>query len=421
MSRARVLHLITHLGFGGGLDNTLLTVRGHTRDRYVVHLAAGPAPEGYANWEERARECSDALFILPSLRRPVNLLGDIRALNDLTTLIRNGQYQVVHTHYAKAGVLGRIAARRARVPVVVHTYHLFAWQVANAPSGSLRGNPLSSARKWVYILLERYAASLSDALITVSELNRREAIALRVAPPEKLTTIYSGIDLDRFSVRCRRTEICRSLGVDAGRPIVGSIGRLSIQKAPLDFVKAAKIVLQRKPDVQFLIVGDGPLVPQVEKAIDGEARIKMVGFQSNVPEVFSVLDTFVLSSLWEGLGRAVTEAMIASVPVAATAVDGVPELVVHGETGLLSPPQNPNRLADNIMWFLDNPEAARAMAARARARVVPAFSAQRMVERIELVYEDLLARKGIRADSVPQSLIERFGASQDGPDSAREK
>ena len=398
MTKVRVLHVITHLGFGGALDNTLLTVQGHARDRYVVHLAAGPAPgEGYADWEARARACSDAMFILPNLCRPVHLPRDIRALNELTKLIRDGHYQVVHTHCAKAGLLGRIAARRARVPVVVHTYHLFPWQTTKDPSGSPGRKLLSAAKRWLYILLERYAASLSDALITVSDLNRREAIALKVAPAGKLTTIYSGIDVDRFAVRSGRTEICRGVGLDPGRPIVGSIGRLSTQKAPLDFVSAAKIVLQRKPHVQFLLVGDGPMVQQVQKAIDGEPRIKMLGCQSNVPEILSILDTFVLSSLWEGLGRALTEAMIAGVPVVVTAVDGVPELVTHGETGLLSPPSNPARLADNIVRLLDNPEAARTMAERAKQGVVTAFGGRRMVERIEMLFSGLLARKGVLA------------------------
>jgi glycosyltransferase involved in cell wall biosynthesis len=304
------------------------------------------------------------------------------------------QYHIVHTHSAKAGTLGRIAARRAKVPIIIHTFHSFGWQVARTFHTRPWQVYTSSLKKWFYILIERYAASLSDALITVSELNKQEAIDINLAPPEKFATIYSGIDLNRFTVNVERIKKCRSLGLSPGQPIIGTIGRLSTQKAPLDFVAAAKTVLQQKPDVQFIMVGDGPLASEVRQAIGDEQRIKVLGYRDDVPEVLSILDLFVLSSLWEGLGRALTEAMVVGVPVAATAVDGVPELVTHQQTGLLSPPGDPARLAENIIWLLDCPEEAQRMKQCARNRVVPTFSAERMVEQIEALYERLLDEKG---------------------------
>ena len=397
MDKVKVLHMITHLGVGGALDNTLLTVRGLSRDRYKVHLAAGELAPGevYTDWKARGREYSDALFLFPDLRRPIHLGRDLRALKQITDFIREQNYDIVHTHCAKAGVLGRIAARRAGVPLVVHTCHAFGWQVARAySSGWLKHT--SSVKKWVYVILERYVASLSDMLITVAELNKHEALALNLAPKEKITTIYSGIDLSRFNINSDRNKSCSGLGLDPNRPVVGTIGRFSIQKAPLDFVKAAKLALRRKPDAQFIMVGDGPLISEVQKAIGEEQRIKIYGFLDNVPEILSILDVFVMSSLWEGLGRALTEAMIMSVPVAATAVDGVPELVDHEMTGLLSAPRDPGQLAENIVWLLNHPEQARKMSQSARARVVPAFSAERMVEQIDALYETLL-------DSIPAS------------------
>lgn len=400
MERVKVLHLITHLGFGGALDNTLLTVKGHSRDRYEVHLAAGAIEPGedYADWSARAQGYADALFIFPSLGRSVQLLRDIRALHQLTDFMREQNYQIVHTHTTKAGILGRIAARRARVPVVIHTFHAFAWQVAYAFHSSGWRNHLSSVKERLYVAVERYAASLSDVLITVAELNKREAIERKIAPPEKFTNIYSGVDLERF-VACApdRNQLCQRLGLDADRPIVGMVGRLSTQKAPLDLVKAAKMALRHKPQVQFILVGNGPLAQEVRKAIGSEQRIKVLGFVDDVPQILSILDVFALSSLWEGLGRALTEAMIMSVPVAATSVGGVPELVIDKETGLLSPPENVAQLAENIVWLLDHPEEARRLSARARERVVPAFSVQRMIEQIEALYERLLVEKGIQS------------------------
>lgn len=398
MERIKILHLITHLGFGGALDNTLLTVKGHSRDRYEVHLAAGSidAGEDYSDWTARAQEYADNLFIIPRLHRAIHLRDDVHAVRQIAALIRKEKYQVIHTHTSKAGLLGRIAARQAGVPVVVHTFHAFAWQVAYTYQASAWKQRSSALKERFYVALERYGASLSDALITVADLNKQEALERKVAPPEKFSTIYSGIDLSRFSPCSRdRNELCRAIGLDPGRPIVGMIGRLSTQKAPKDFVMAAKKALQHKPHTQFLLVGDGPLEEEVREAIGSEQRIKIIGFTDNVAEIFAILDVFALSSLWEGLGRALTEAMIMKVPVAATRVGGVPELVKHGETGLLSEPGDSEQLAENIVWLLDNPDEAKKMSERAKARVVPAFSEQHMVKQIESLYERMLLKKGV--------------------------
>lgn len=400
MERIKILHVITHLGFGGALDNTLLTVKGHSRERFDVHLAAGEIEPGeeYSDWSGRAAEYADSLFKVPSLRRSVHLSDDFRAIRQMEALIKRENYQIVHTHTSKAGILGRIAARRARVPIIVHTYHAFGWQVAQQQEAAARQNYRQMLKEQFFVAVERYGAAISDGLIAVADLNKQEAIARKVVPSHKIDTIYSGIDLEKFSASTKdRNELCRHLGLDPDRPIVGMIGRLSVQKAPLDFVKAAKQVCRHNAQVQFVLVGDGPLAAEVQAAIGQEQRIRILGFMEQVTDIFSILDVFALSSLWEGLGRALTEAMIMNVPVAATRVGGVPELVIHKETGLLSEPGDPEQLAENISWLLDHPEEARKMSERARARVVPAFSGQYMVEQIEALYERLLAEKGLVA------------------------
>lgn len=397
MHRIKVLHLTTNLGVGGALDNTLLTVQGMSRDRYEVHLAAGMLDdqEGYTAWEMRARESADELHLFSDLRRSVRLTRDMRALRQLTNFLRSQSYDIVHTHCSKAGILGRIAARRAGVPVVVHTCHAFGWQVAHPFQASRYRQWTAAAKKRLYVKLDRYGASLSDSLITVCDSNKEEAIDLKLAPVEKLITIYSGVDVDRLQTKCDRADVCRELGLDARHPVVGTIGRLSTQKAPLDFVRAARSVLRQRPDVQFILVGDGPLESAVRKAIGDEHRIRVLGFRENVAEILSILDAYVVPSLWEGLGRTLTEAMIMRVPIAATAVNGVPELVAHRKTGLLSPPKDFARLAVNILWLLDHPEEAREMCQRGRERVLPDFCADRMVEQIAALYERLLAQRHV--------------------------
>lgn len=390
MRKTKVLQLITHLGFGGASDNTLLTVEHLSRANYEVHIAAG---QDYMDWSERGRSCADALFLFPDLRRNPHPLADIRVLRQLEAFIREQGYDIVHTHNAKAGVVGRIAARRAGAPIVLHSMHLLSWQDAHTQAAGPAKRALAAAQQQIYLRLERYAAKLSDALIMVCESNRQEAIAAGLAPPEKISTIYSGIEFGRFQRPIDRAVKCRELGLDPERPIVGMIGRLSAQKAPLDFVQAAKLALQRRPDAQFILVGDGPQAGEVAQAVAGEPRIRVLGYRDDVPELYGILDVFALASLWEGLGRALTEAMIMAVPVAATAVNGIPELVLHQETGLLSPPGQPAGLGQNIAWLLEHPAEARAMSQRGQARVLPKFGAAQMVEQIEALYQRLLTEK----------------------------
>jgi len=402
MKRRKVLHLITHLGFGGAQDNTLLTVERLDRGRFEVHLGAG---SDYPDWVPRGREAADAYFTFPDLCRAPGMRADLRALRRLTAFLRSHRYDIVHTHSAKAGTIGRLAARRAGVPVVIHTFHSFGWQAADGHHTGPLDRARSAAKKWVFIQLERFVAARSDALITVCNLNRREAIDLALAPPEKLTTVYSGIDLARFEARLTREQVCRELGLDPCRPVVGAVGRLATQKAPLDLVRAAQLTLARRPDAQFVLVGDGPLADDVQRAIHGDDRIRVLGYQDDVPKVLSVLDVFAQASLWEGLGRAATEAMIMGVPVAATAVDGVPELVEHGTTGLLSPPREPDALAEHVLWLLDHPDEARRMGERGRDRVVPAFSVETMVAGIEDLYEACLAPGGAPAKAAAGAVL----------------
>lgn len=392
MRRVKVLHLITHLGFGGASDNTLLTVKHLSRARYEVDIAAG---QDYVDWVEYGRTCADELFLFPDMHRDPRPAADARLLRQLTRFLREQRYDIVHTHNAKAGVLGRIAARRAGIPIVLHSMHLLSWQdVHSAPNAGPLQRAATAAKKQLYLGLERYAARLSDRVVTVCEANRQEAIEARLAAPEKITTIYSGIDLSRFDVQVDRAEKCRSLGLDPARPVIGMIGRLSTQKAPLDFVAAAKLALRSRPEAQFIMAGDGPLADEVAQAVADEPRIKLLGYRDDIPELYKTLDMFVLASLWEGLGRALTEAMIVGIPIAATAVNGIPELVTHRETGMLSPPHAPEQLAENIVWLLEHPHEAQAMRARGQQRVLPAFDMRKMVFDIEQLYEQLMAAQG---------------------------
>lgn len=387
MAKIKVLHLITHLGFGGASDNTLLTVERLPRHRYEVHLAAGG---DYLDWVDRGKASADQFVLFPDLCRDPKPGADLRALYQLTRFMRKERYDIVHTHNAKAGILGRLAARWAATPNIVHTFHLLSWQDAMTTDTTATAQFSAKLKSQFYLALEKYAASFSDKIVTVCQENRQHAIAAQLAPIDKIMTIYSGIDALKFQPNQDRHTICADLDLDPDQPIIGMIGRLSPQKAPLDFVQAAKLVLQSCPNAQFIMVGDGPLLDEVSHSIGAESRIKLLGYRNDIPDILSILDIFALSSLWEGLGRALTEAMFVGIPVVATAVNGIPELVRHGETGLLSPPGAPAALAENMLTMITNPDAAAMMSKQAHKQVMLEFEVDQMIDKIAGLYEELL-------------------------------
>jgi len=369
--RTRVLHIITHLDNGGAQANTLLSVAGLDRGRYVVDLAAGPGL-----LERQALASADRVVVLPYFRRSLYSLGDLRAAAALVRLV--GDYDVVHTHGSKAGVLGRLAARMRRVPAVVHTVHGFPVH-----------EYMPHLKRQLLLALERVAARCADRIVCVCDANVAEALSLGIARPEQVRVVVSGVPSEQVragSDGSVRTE----LGIPTDAPVVGTITRLMEQKAPLDFVAAARRVIEADPQVHVVMVGDGPLRDQVAAAAAGIPRLHLLGFRNDVPDVLAMLDVVAFSSLWEGLGRALTEAVLAGKPVVATAVNGVPDLVVDGETGYLTPAGRPDQLADRILDVLARPDRGAAMGAAGANRVVGRYDVDDMVAGLDQLYQEIL-------------------------------
>jgi glycosyltransferase involved in cell wall biosynthesis len=381
MQKTRILHIITNLPIGGAQDNTLITVDGLNKHRYEVTLIS--ASDG--DWFKRAKEIPGLrLIVVNQLLREINLFQDVVALIKLYRLLKKGKYDIVHTHSSKPGVLGRIAAWLVGGHLIIHTIHGFPFHDFMHPM-----------KRHFYIVIERLLAKFTHKLITVSKLNQRKAIQLHIAPPEKFMNIYSGIHFDRFeNISINKNEKCREIGIDSNSKVIGMVGRLSTQKAPHFLINAVPTVLQHHPDARFIIVGDGELRPEIERLIKSlaiEKQVKILGYRSDIPELLMIMDIFVLSSSWEGLGRSLTEAMYLGRPVIATQVEGVPELVQHNKTGILVPPQNTQAIADAIIDLLAHPQKATSLGERAKIRVSKDFCAQRMVEDIECLYERLMA------------------------------
>jgi glycosyltransferase involved in cell wall biosynthesis len=377
--RPRVAHVITESNLGGAQRNTLLTLRGLLGADWDVELIAGDGGGGALIAE--ARRLGVVAHVVPDLVRPVDGIRDVRALVALYRLCRQRRYDIVHTHSTKAGLLGRAAAWSAGVPVIVHTVH-------GAPF-EIRGD----ARSRVFLGLERLAARVTDRLVCVGEAFREEVVSWRIASDVKLVTVYSGVDFGALVPRRTVAETKRALALDGAWPVVGCVGRLSEQKAQHALVEAVAALRTAYPGIRLLLVGDGPLRPVVEatsRRLGCADAVALLGERDDVADLLEVFDIYAMSSRWEGVGRALTEAMACGRPVVATDVDGVREIVVHERTGLLVPSRDPTALAAAIDRLAADGALAQRLGAAARLRVRALMRVDRMIADLDALYRGLL-------------------------------
>jgi glycosyltransferase involved in cell wall biosynthesis len=378
--RRRIVHAITRLDLGGAQQNTLFCIASHDRDRYEPALVAGEG--GILDDEARAIRGAE-IRIVPWLRHPIHPLWDPVAVVRMSRLLRSLRADLVHTHSSKAGIVGRFAARLARVPAIVHTVH--GWSFNDEQPRPLR---------MAYEALERVAGSFTHRIVVVAESDRRKGLCRGIGRPERYRLVRSGIDAAAYLTPARpRDEVRRGLGYSPSDVVVGTLACLKPQKAPLDFVETARIAVRREPRLRFFIAGDGPLRERVEAAIREaslERAVRVLGWRRDVPDLLHAMDAFLLTSHFEGLPRAVLQAMAAGVPVVATAVDGTPDVVRDGETGLLVPPGRPDLAADRILDVVADAARARSRAERAKVLLGEEFDIRAMVRKVEAVYAELL-------------------------------
>ncbi len=381
-----VLHPITRLIVGGAQENTMYTAALLDPARYHAEILSGPqtGPEGSLIEEVRARGVP--LTILPTLLRQISPLNDLRALRSLIRLMRRKRFTIVHTHSSKAGVLGRLAAKRARVPVIVHTVHGWSFHDHMPP-----------AKRRLYVHLERFAARFTDAMIVVAEPDIEKGLREGIGAPEQYRLIRSAIPLDEFDpATVDRTAARHALGLPLDAPVLGNVGRFSAQKNPLDWVRIAGKVARQLPDCHFLLVGDGPLRAEVEAALVEEGiteRTVLTGLRRDVPRMIAAMDVFLLTSLWEGLPRVIPEAMAMRVSVVANRADGTAEAISHGETGFLCDPGDLDEAAAYCVQLLTQPALRAEMGNRGRAFALREFDVRQMVAQIDQLYQELLARQ----------------------------
>jgi glycosyltransferase involved in cell wall biosynthesis len=311
------------------------------------------------------------VFEIP-MRHGIRPLADLWECGRLVRLIGREEYDVVHTHSSKAGVLGRLAAWRCGVPVTVYTPNAFAF--LGAPT---------RLQSWSYRAIERWLGwQFTDVLICVSQSEMTLAQQYRIAPTERLVLVENTVDAYRFAPTlgpaAARAALTCTLGINPARFVVGYVGRLARQKGLEYLIRAARQVVTAVKNIQFVLVGEGELeraVRQIVVKFHLEDRIMLAGYRPDIPQVLSALDVLVLPSLYEGLPYTLMEGMAAGCAVVATDVGGNRDLIQHGKTGLLIPPRDVNALADALIRLLLAPDErewlGRAALAMARSRPAP--------------------------------------------------
>jgi len=386
----RVAHIITRMIVGGAQENTLLTCR-DLIETYGddVLLITGPAigPEGdlLAGQGSGGVPCR----LIPNLRREIHPFRDLRAYGDLIRVLREFRPDVVHTHSAKAGVLGREAAWKVRVPAIVHTVH---------------GAPFHAYQPWIarglFRVCERRAARRCHQIVCVADAMTDLLVAHRVAPRAKCVTIHSGMDTRPFlDANRNRDATRRSLGFADDQIVVGNPARLFRLKGHSDVVDAARGLVRAFPRVRFLFVGDGVLREACEQRIRGaglESYFVFTGLvpPSRIPDLIGAMDVLVHASLREGLARALPQTLLAGKPVVSYDIDGAREVVLDGITGFLVPPRSIAGLESALARLVADPSLRARFGSEGRNRFAERFDHRAMTGSLRDVYARLLSRAG---------------------------
>ncbi len=331
-------------------------------------------------------EATGVPFHAVEMHRSVHPIQDIKSLITLIKLIRNGKYDLVHTHSSKAGFLGRLAAKINRIPAIYTPNGFYFLDGAN-----------SQVKNWVYQFLERFAGLITARLIAVSASEGKTAVSHKIVPPANLVTIPNAIYTKDFMPDLDVARKMRmQLDIEPETPIVGTIARYIPQKDPLTFIRAAKIVLEQCPQTRFVWCGEGEMRHETEslaRQLDISHAFHFLGFREDIADIMKMFDIFALSSIFEGLPYTLLEVMSTAVPVVATDVVGSRDIVVANKTGRLVPPANPLQFAQAVINLIQNRDLRTTMGAAGREIVINKYDIKSMVKQIEAVYQTILCAK----------------------------
>jgi glycosyltransferase involved in cell wall biosynthesis len=384
--RIRVVRVIARMNVGGPAVHVALLTERLDPTRYSSWLVTGREGPGEGNYLDLHHRTVPGLTVVPDLERRIRGYRDVRALVGLLKIIRRHRPHIVHTHTAKAGVIGRLAARLAGVPVVVHTYHGHVFHGYFSPAQTKR-----------FVAIERLLARWTDRLLAVSVEVRSDLLALGIGPADRVSVMPLGLDLDALVESGGEVgRLRRELAVPADELLVGIVARLVPIKAHEVFLAAAARLAGSGPPARFVIVGDGERRAELERLARGlgiESRVHFLGWRADLARIYADLDLVVLTSRNEGSPVSIIEALAAARPVVATRVGGVADLIEDGVNGCLVEADDVPGLSQRMQSVLRDPEQRRRLGEAGRKSVYPAFGAQRLLGDMDTLYTELLRNR----------------------------
>jgi glycosyltransferase involved in cell wall biosynthesis len=377
----RVIHVITRLIVGGAQENTAASVLGlREKPGLDVTLITGPSlgPEGSLAF--LFADGSPALTVLPELVRPVNPWQDCLAWKKLTELFRARRPDLVHTHSGKAGILGRLAAARAGVPIILHTVH--------GPSFGPFQGPLANS---LFRAAERYVARVTTHFVVVADAMKRQYLNAGIGRTDQYTKIFSGFPIEPFLASTNDLQLRARLGLAPDHIVVGKIARLFKLKGHDDLLTVAPELVRLCPQMRFLLIGDGPWRGRIEQQARSLGIEKSVVFTglvapAAVPSLVGIMDMLVHLSSREGLPRALPQALAAARPVVAYDTDGAREVCLENETGFLLQPGDLPGLRERILRLARHAALRQRLGHRGQQFVQQRFGVQRMVDDLHQLY-----------------------------------
>ena len=379
MQKINLLYVITKLELGGAQKQLLSLIKNLDKEKFNPFLFT--AKDGLLVSEALS---INGLTLIKSryLERVLSPLKDTLALFEIYRVIKKNKINIVHTHSSKAGMLGRWAARLAKVKVILHTVHGWSFN--------------DSQRLWrtFFIWLERLSAYFTDKLIIVSCHDKQKGLDHHIGREDKYSLIRYGINYTEFCVNEQNSR--KTLGLSPKDLVVGMVSCFKPQKSPQDFIKLANLIKQILPGIKFLLVGDGVLRRKMERLISEfnlQKEIILTGWRRDIPQILSTIDVFVLTSLWEGLPIVVLEAMAAFKPVVATHTGGISDVIIEGRTGFLVAPGDMQELSDKLIPLLKNENLRRQIGQNAKDCLGADFSLENMVKHTQDLYSGLCLKK----------------------------
>lgn len=388
----RVTHVITRLIVGGAQENTIASVLGlRQKPGLEVDLISGPSPGPEGSLEHLFARIPQTLTTLPELVRPIHPLNDLLARRRLEKIFRATRPDIVHTHSGKAGILGRLGAARAGVPLIVHTIH-----------GPSFGGFQSAPANFILRAAERRAARVTTHFVSVAEAMTRQYLAAGIGQPEQYTKIFSGFELEPFLAATHDPALRARWGIAPGDFVVGTIARLFKLKGHDDLFAVAPALVRRCPRLKFLLVGDGPWRARFEakaRTLGLEKHFIFTGLvaPAEIPQLTGLMDVLVHLSLREGLPRALPMALAAGKPVVAYDCDGAGEVCRNDATGFLLAAGDLPTLTRRLLQLADTPALGERFGRHGRDFVKQHFSTRQMVDALHRLYLQLAGKKGMIA------------------------